>query len=222
MNARSPRVQVFAQLADLAKALAHPHRLELLQHVAQGERSVERLTQLTRSPIANTSQHLQHLRRSGLVKAERKGKQVFYSLGDGPIIDLLTDLRRVAERNDTELRELTNDYFNRLDTLEPVSRKELIDRLKDGTVTILDVRPEDEFEMGHLPGAVSVPAPELEKHLASLPRDQEIVAYCRGTYCVMSFEVVAKLRDLGFRVRRLEEGYPEWKAAGLAVETAAT
>jgi rhodanese-related sulfurtransferase len=212
--------QLFEQFAELARTLGHAHRLELLEHVAQGERSVERLAQLAGVTVANASQHLQHLRRGGFVQARRDGNRVLYRLGDGPILELLSALRTYAERSRAEVREMVADYFDRLDRLEPVSREELLGRLQDGTVTLLDVRPGEEFALGHLPGALNIPLSELEPRLAELPRDQEIVAYCRGPYCVLSFEAVARLRAKGYRIRRLEDGFPEWKAAGLNVEAA--
>jgi rhodanese-related sulfurtransferase len=217
----SAKIQIFEQFAELARVLGHAHRLELIEHVSQGERSVERLAQLTGLSFANTSQHLQHLRRGGFVEARRDGKRVLYRLADGPILSLLAALRCYAERNRAEVGKIVSDYFDRLDRLEPVLREELVDRLQTGTAVVLDVRPEDEFALGHLPGALNIPAEELERRLDELPKDQEIVAYCRGTYCVLSFEAVAALRLKGYRVRRLEDGFPEWKAAGLVVERTA-
>lgn len=210
--------QIFEQFAELARALGHAHRLELIEHVSQGERSVERLAQLTGLSIANASQHLQQLRRGGFVQSRRDGKRVLYRLGDGPILALLSALGCYAERNRAEVREIVADYFDELDRLEPVSREELTGRLQRGSVTLLDVRPDDEFALGHLPGALNVPLDELEQRLSEIPKDQEIVAYCRGPYCVLSFEAVAALRAKGYRIRRLQDGFPEWKAAGLEVE----
>lgn len=217
----NPKIQIFQQFAELARTLSHGHRLELLEHVAQGERPVERLAQLTNLSMANTSQHLQQLRRSGLIESRRDGKRVLYRLAEGPILDLLTALHRLAEHNVAEVRETVATYFTRLDKLQPVSRSELLERIRVGSVTVLDVRPEDEYAFGHLPGAINVPLLDLKTQLSSLPRDQEIVAYCRGPYCILSFEAVAALRATGFRVRRLEDGYPEWRAAGFPVEIAA-
>lgn len=215
------KILIFEQFAALARVLAHAHRLELLEHISQGERSVERLAQLTGLSIANASQHLQQLRRGGFAQSRRDGKRVLYRLADGPVLELLTALRGLAEQNRAEVREIVESYFNRLDGLEPVSHNELVSRLEDGSVTLLDVRPEDEFALGHLPGALNVPLAELEQRLSELPKDQEIIAYCRGAYCVLSFEAVAVLRAKGYKVRRLEDGFPEWKAAGLLVETSA-
>lgn len=217
----SAKKQIFEQFADLARTLGHANRLELIEHVSQGERSVERLAELTGMSVNNTSQHLHHLRRAGFVRSRRAGKRVLYSLGDGPIGSVLSALRCYAERNCAEVREIVSDYFEKLDKLEPVSREELIKRLTDSSVVLLDVRPEDEFALGHVPGALNVPLEELEQRLADLPKDREVIAYCRGPYCILSFEAVAALRAKGYQVRRLEDGFPEWVAAGLEVEAAA-
>ncbi|HEV2978004.1 MAG TPA: metalloregulator ArsR/SmtB family transcription factor [Casimicrobiaceae bacterium] len=213
----TPKSEVFEQFAELARVLGQANRLELLEHVAQGERPVERLAQLTGLSVANASQHLQVLRRAALVRARRDGKQVLYRLGDGPVIELLAALRRYAEHSRAELNAIVADYFGRLDSLEPVSRRDLVKRLKDKSVLLLDVRPEDEFAQGHLPGALNIPLPQLGKRLSKLPKRAQIVAYCRGPYCVLSFEAVAALRAKGYDARRLEDGFPEWKAAGLPV-----
>jgi ArsR family transcriptional regulator len=212
----SAKIQIFEQFAELARVLGHAHRLELIEFVSQGERSVERLAQLSGLSVANASQHLQQLRRGGFVQSRRDGKRVLYRLADGPILSLLASLRSYAERNRAEVGKIVSDYFHRLDTLEPVSRKELAQRLKAKTAVVLDVRPEDEFVLGHVQGALNIPLDQLKRRLAELPKGQEIVAYCRGAYCVLSFEAVAFLRKKGFIVRRLEDGFPEWKAAGLA------
>jgi rhodanese-related sulfurtransferase/predicted transcriptional regulator len=217
MSSESPKQALFDQFAAVAKAVAHPYRLGLLEQLAQGERSVEVLADRTRISIANASQHLQQMRRAGLVAARREGKFVFYRLVDDAVLDLLAALRGIAERNSAEVERVVRSYFQNRDSLEPLSRRELSDRLKAGLVTVLDLRPEDEFALGHLPGAVNIPLVELEKRLAELDRDQEIVAYCRGPYCVLSYEAVAVLRARGFTARRLEDGLPEWRAAGLPV-----
>jgi rhodanese-related sulfurtransferase/predicted transcriptional regulator len=216
--ASGPKEALFAALAAVAKALGHGHRLELLDLVAQGERSVDALAAATGLTVANASQHLQHLRRAGLVVARRAGKQVRYRLADEAVIPLIAALRHVAERNVAEVQRLLDGWFRERDGLEPVSRRELTRRLRDGAVTLIDVRPPEEYAAGHLPGAVSVPLAELKRRLRDLPADREVVAYCRGPYCVMSFEAVAALRKRGLTARRLEDGYPEWKAAGLPVE----
>jgi ArsR family transcriptional regulator len=206
----------------VAHALGHQHRLELLELLAQGERSVEELTALSHLSFANTSRHLQLLRRARLVDTRRRGKNVLYRLaGEPEVVTLIKALGRAGERNLAEIKQVMTDYFAARDGLEPVSRQDLVSRLADGLVTILDVRPEDEFAHGHLPSALNIPLGELERRLNELPPDREVVAYCRGPYCVLSVEAVAALRMRGYKARRLEDGYPEWKAAGLPVETAA-
>lgn len=216
----SGKLQVFAQFAELARTLGHAHRLELLELISQGERSVDRLATLTGLSVANASAHLQQLRRGGVVQTRRDGKRVLYRLADGPIMPLLGALRDMGEHTNAEVRKIVAVYFDDLDKLEPISREELMARLADDRVTLLDVRPDDEFALGHLPGAINVPLKDIKRYIAKLPKDREIVAYCRGPYCILSFEAVAALRAKGFKVRRLEDGYPEWKAAGLAVEAA--
>jgi len=222
VSSTGPKRAIFAGLADVAQALGHAHRLELLEHVAQGMRSVEELSARANLSFANTSRHLQILRRARLVDTERRGKHVLYRLaGDNEVVDLMRALGRVGERNLAEVNRVMTDYFHARDALEPVSRTDLISRLRDGLVTILDVRPEDEFALGHLPGALNIPLGKLEQRLGELPAGREVIAYCRGPYCVLSFEAVAALRARGYRVRRLEDGYPEWKAAGLPIEAVA-
>ena len=219
MSSQGPKQALFAQFAAVAKTLGHAHRLELLEQLAQGERSVEVLAQRTGLSIANASQHLQQMRRAGLVANRRDGKFVYYRLTDEAVLDLLAALRRIAERNSAEVERVIRSYFNDRDALEPVSREELLQQSRAGAVTVLDVRPEDEFALGHLPGAVNIPLRALEARLSELDPSQEIVAYCRGPYCVLSYEAVAALRARGFKVRRLEDGLPEWRAAGLPVVT---
>ncbi len=218
MSTQSLKQALLAQFALVAKTLSHPDRLELLEHLAQGERSVEALAQRVGLAMANASHHLQQLRRAGLVTTRREGKFIFYALADDSVLALLAALRRVAETGLAEVDRIIGDYFASRDSLEPVSRNELMERIRAGAVTVLDTRPADEYAAAHLPGALNVPPEALESHLANFDPGQEIVAYCRGPYCVLSFEVVAKLRTRGFTVRRLEDGLPEWKAAGLPVE----
>jgi ArsR family transcriptional regulator len=216
-----PKRRLFAELAAVAKALGHAHRLELLEHLAQGERSVDALAARSGISVANASQHLQQLRRAGLASARREGKRVVYRLTDDAVVGLLGTLRQIAERNVAEVERVVVSYFRKRDGLEPVSRADLMDRMRGGLVTVLDVRPSDEYALAHLPGAVNIPLAELERRLAELPRKLEIIAYCRGPYCILSFEAVAALRARGFKVRRLEEGLPEWRAAGLPIEAGA-
>ncbi|MGO9004242.1 MAG: ArsR/SmtB family transcription factor [Beijerinckiaceae bacterium] len=219
MSSHGPKQALFAQFATVAKSLGHAHRLELLEQLAQGERGVEVLAQRTGLSIANASQHLQHMRRAGLVANRRDGKFVYYRLADDAVLDLLAALRRIAERNVAEVERLVRSYFDKRDGLEAVSREELVERSRAGTVTILDVRPEDEFALAHLPSALNIPVRELGARLGEIDPKQEIVAYCRGPYCVLAYEAVAQLRACGFKVRRLEDGLPEWRAAGLPVVT---
>lgn len=222
MSSPGPKQAIFSQLAEVAQALGHAHRLELLEHVAQGVRSVEELSVRANLSFANTSRHLQILRRARLVDTERRGKNVLYRLaGDAEVVELVRALGRVGERNVAEVSRVMTDYFHARDALEAVSREELIARLRDGLVTVLDVRPEDEFALGHLPGAINIPLGKLKDRLGELTADREIIAYCRGPYCVLSFEAVAALRARGYLVHRLEDGYPEWKAAGLPIEAVA-
>jgi ArsR family transcriptional regulator len=219
MSTRNPKLALFVQFAAVAKCLAHPHRLELLEQLAQGERSVEVLADRARLSIANASQHLQQMKRVGLLVNRREGKFVYYQLVDDTILDLLAALRRIAERNVAEVERIVRSYFNNRDSLEPISRAELLQRSRAGEVIVLDVRPEDEFALGHLPCAISVPLRNLEMRLAEFDPNREIIAYCRGPYCVLSYEAVAVLRARGFKARRLEDGLPEWRAAGLPVAT---
>ena len=218
MSSLGPKQRVFVGLAEIAQALGHSHRLELLEHLGQGERSVEDLAARSGLTMANTSRHLQLLRRAALVEGRREAKRVFYRLSnEEAVVALLQALSRVGERNSAEIARVMASYFRARDEFEPVSRKELLERLRCGTATVLDVRPEDEFRQGHVPGALNIPLSQLERRLAELPVDREVVAYCRGPWCVLSFEAVAVLRQRGYQVRRLEDGFPEWKVAGLPI-----
>jgi rhodanese-related sulfurtransferase/DNA-binding transcriptional ArsR family regulator len=213
-----PKQQLYLQFAEMAKALGHAHRLEILELLAQGERSVESLAERAGLMIGNASQHLRLMRQAGLLVSRRDGKRILYRLSDPAVLDLTAALHRLAERNLGEVKSVLAGYFNQRDSMEPVSRKELSRRLRDGLVTVLDVRPPDEFAAGHLPNAVNIPLRDLTRRVGKLPKKQEVVAYCRGPYCVLAFEAVAMLRSRGFEARRLEDGYPQWEAAGLPVE----
>ena len=216
MSSVGPKQHVFASLAEIAQALGHAHRLELLEQLGQGERSVEDLATRAGLTLANTSRHLQLLRRAALVEGRREGKRIFYRLaGADVVVGLLSALSRVGERNSAEIARVMTSYFRARDDFEPVSREELLERLRCGAATVLDVRSEDEFAQGHVVDALNIPLAQLERRLAELPADQQIVAYCRGPWCVLSFEAVALLRRRGYQVRRLEDGFPEWKVAGL-------
>lgn len=220
MSSDNPKRQLFAMFADLARTLGNGHRLELVELLAQGEQPVEALAARTGLSFANTSQHLQQLRKRGLVESRRSGKNIVYSLADGPIVEMTTALRKLAEHNIAAVQQVVSTYFDHLDALEPIESAELMARLDAGGVVLLDVRPEDEFKAGHIPGAINVDQHTLSARLADLPRDTQIVAYCRGPYCILSFEIVNLLREQGFNVRRFSEGFPEWKASGRPVATA--
>jgi len=209
---------LFAQFALVGKSLSNGNRLELLEFLAQGERTVDELAKISGLSVANTSQHLQGLRRSGLVKSRPEGQKSYYRLSDYSVVELLALVRKIAEENLAEIQVLISKYLSSKDDLEPISRGELLKRAQEGAVTVIDVRPEPEFESGHLPSAINIPLSALKDELKQLPRKIEIVAYCRGPFCVMAFEAVAQLRSKGFKARRLEDGFPEWKLEGLPVE----
>ena len=202
------------QFARVGKALSSPNRLELLEYLAQGERSVEALAQVSGLSVANASQHLQQLRQAGLVATRKEGLYVYYRVTGDEVVELMDALRRVAESNLAEVERLVRSNLATRDQMEPLQGKELLERARAGDLTVLDVRPEEEYAGGHLPGAVNVPLRELEERLEGLPKDREVVAYCRGPYCVLAYEAVARLRERGYRARRLEYGYPEWRADG--------
>ena len=217
MSRGSPKQALFREFAEVAKALAHGVRLEILDFLAQADRNVETLARLTNVSVASVSQHLQKLRHAGLLVATKDGKQVIYSLKDELVVELLETLQRFADRNTAEVQQVLSGYFNDRDSMEAVSKADLLERVAHGTAIALDVRPADEFEVGHLKGAINIPLADLEKHLADLPPNKEIIAYCRGPYCVLSYEAVATLREKGYTVFRLDGGYPDWKASGLPV-----
>ena len=214
-----PKQALYAEFASVARALGSQHRLEILEHLAQGERGVDALAERVGLSIANASQHLQQLRRAGLVVSRRDGKFVLYRLADDSVLNVMMALSDVAARNLAAVDRIRRAYFDDRDNMEPVSREELLQRTRDDLVTVLDVRPPDEFAVGHVPGALNIPLDELEARLAELDPNHEIVAYCRGPWCVLSFEAVAALRARGFKIRRLEGVLPEWRAAGLPIET---
>ncbi len=213
-----PKSRLFEQLARVGTALASAGRLQLLEFLAQGERSVDALAAMSGLSVANCSKHLQALRQAGLVVARKEGLRVYYSIAGDDVIALYSALQRVAENRVAEVERLLRTWLAHRDQLEPVAPAELIDRAKRGLVTVLDVRPAEEYAAGHLPGAINVPVDQLESRLAKLPKRKEFVAYCRGPYCLMSFEAVETLRKRGLKARRLEKGFPEWRAAGLPVE----
>ncbi len=209
---------VHAQLARVGKALSHGNRLELLDFVAQGPRGVDELARMTRLSVANASKHLQELRRAGLVRARKEGLRVFYEVAGPDVVALIAALGVVAETRLAEMAHLVRTYITTRDELEPIPAAELLKRAKQGLVTVLDVRPAKEFAAGHLPGAINVPVENMSKRLRKFPKGREVIAYCRGPYCLLSVDAVAMLRTKGYKARRLQDGFPEWKAAGLPVE----
>ncbi|MDH5301007.1 MAG: metalloregulator ArsR/SmtB family transcription factor [Gammaproteobacteria bacterium] len=210
--------QLFTQFAHIAKAMSSANRLEILEFLAQREYSVEDLAQRMDLSIANTSHHLQQLRHAGLVTSRKDGLRVFYRLSGNDVSMLLDQLRGVAERHLDEVGTLIDTYLRAKDDMEPIPRDTLLQRAKEGSVTVLDVRPAEEFAAGHLPGAINIPLADLKKQLGQLDSQHEIVAYCRGPYCVLAFDAVKLLREQGLSARRLEDGFPEWQNAGLPVE----
>jgi len=210
--------ELFTQFARVGKALSNANRLELLEFLAQAERSVDELAKVSGLSVANTSQHLQQLRQIGLVCSSKRGLKVYYRISGDDVVDLLNILRQVGERHLADVNQLVNTYLTVKDELEAVPRDELLERLSQGLVTVIDVRPEEEYAAGHVPGAINVPPAELEEHLRTLDPQQDVVAYCRGPHCILSFEAVEKLRQRGMQAKRLEDGFPEWKSAGYPVE----
>jgi rhodanese-related sulfurtransferase len=218
MGHREFKDQIYAQFARLGKALASPQRLELLDLLAQGERSVEDLAREAALTMANASQHLRVLRQARLVDARKDGLYVYYRLADPAVLDLWRALRHVGERQLAEIDRLVDIYMRHPEQLEPVSHEDLQRRLADGETVVLDVRPALEYRQGHIAGARSIPVDELEQRLLELAPQRAIVAYCRGPYCLFADEAVALLRARGFSAVRYREGYPDWAAAGLPIE----
>ncbi len=216
---REYKDSIYEQLARIGKAVASPRRLELLDLLAQGPRTVEVLAREAGLGVANASQHLGALRAAELVTAERRGLFVTYRLASVEVADFFRALRQLAESRLAEIERLTRDFLEARAVLEPVDRETLLGRVRRGEVTVLDVRPSEEYGAGHIPGALSVPLADLEQRLAELPRDREVVAYCRGPYCVLAVEAVRLLRAHGFRAVRLEDGVPDWRARGFDVAT---
>lgn len=214
----SPSPERLAALAEVAKALGHPHRLALLQHIAQGERSVESLAELAELSVANASQHLQHLRRAGCVQTRRDGKHILYGVGSGPVLHVLAALHEYVEHQQAQILDVLTESRHQREHMQAVTIQELLGRAADDTVVLLDVRPREEYARGHLPGAINIPFEHLVERVGELADNVDIVAYCRGRYCVLTAEAVTVLRASGRRARALAGGVPEWQAAGLAVE----
>lgn len=213
----SAKQELLAQFARIGKAVSSPARLEILDLLSQGEKPVDTLARQARLSVTNTSNHLKELRNAALVTSRKEGSHVYYRLADEVVHDFLRCLQDIAAHQLAEVRQIVQDYFREPESLEPVGAGDLMERLRSDDVIVLDVRPEDEYTSGHIPGAVSVPAGELERRLSELPRDREVVAYCRGPYCVLAVRAVDILRAAGFNARRMEVGLPEWRAQGLAV-----
>jgi rhodanese-related sulfurtransferase/DNA-binding transcriptional ArsR family regulator len=210
---------VYEQFARIAKALSSPRRIELLDLLAQCSRTVEGLAQCTGMSTANTSQHLQVLRAAGLVEHEKQGVFVWYRLADLTVAEFLLTLRRLASERLAEVERILHQFVPDREPLQAVTREALTARVRRGDVVVLDVRPLEEYQAGHLPGALSIPLDELERRLGELPRDREVVAYCRGPYCLLAVEAAALLREHGFAAMRLDAGVQEWRAQGFALET---
>lgn len=208
----NPKRDMFDLFARVAKALASGVRLELIEALGQGERSVEEAARAVGIPIANASHHLQVLREGGVVVSRREGVQIIYRLADDEVIRVVAGIRQIAERHIAEVERVAREHFTSRDGLEPVSRDDLLRLVRRGEAVVIDVRPAAEYDAGHIPGAINIPSGELPRRLAELPKDKEIVAYCRGPYCVLAFDAVETLRRSGYSARRLEDGWPEWKA----------
>jgi rhodanese-related sulfurtransferase/DNA-binding HxlR family transcriptional regulator len=221
MACGSAKAALFDALASVARALGNGRRAEIVDVLEQGERSVEEIAREITQSLANTSQHLHVLARAGLVRSRREGNRVVYRLADDGVGELWAAVRDVATRRVAEVGVLADEYLGERGEIEPVSARELEERLTRGDVVLLDVRPETEFRAGHIVGARSAPLQALDELAGRLPRRREVVAYCRGPYCVYADDAVRLLRDRGLKARRLDVGYPEWRRAGLPVETAA-
>jgi rhodanese-related sulfurtransferase len=216
---RAFKDQLFEQFARIGKALANPHRLELLDLLAQGERTVESLARETDMSVASTSRHLQVLLGAQLVEVRREGLYAYYRLADERVFAVWQSLRDLGGARLAEIERVVETFLEDRNTLEAIGATELLARLQDESVIVLDVRPEEEYRAGHIPGAHSVPLERLEAYLRHIPEDREVVAYCRGPYCVFSDEAVALLHSWGYRARRLTQGLPDWRAAGMPVES---
>jgi rhodanese-related sulfurtransferase len=208
---------IYEQFSRIGKAVSSPKRLELLDLLCQGERTVELLAGEAGLSVANASQHLQLLRAARLVETEREGVFVRYRLADEAVCEFLRAMRLLAEKRLAEVEQAKRQFLGEKGEMEPVDRRELLERVRSGAVAVLDVRPEEEYRAGHIPGAISIPLKDLERRLSDLPRGQEVVAYCRGPYCVLAVQAVEVLRREGFRAVRMEEGIQEWRAMGFPV-----
>jgi rhodanese-related sulfurtransferase len=220
MSDHEAKAALYDALAQSAKALANGRRAELVDVLAQGERSVEELAQEIDQTVANTSQHLQRLLRSGLVESRRDGTRIYYSLSSPVVGDLWRTMRRAAQEHVAGLEQLAADYLGDRSSLRTITRDDLRTRLRDGDVVVLDVRPKTEYAAGHIRGAISIPIADLKSRLGDIPDGAEVVAYCRGPYCVYADDAVRTLHRKGVTAARLEDGFPEWAAARLPVARA--
>jgi rhodanese-related sulfurtransferase/DNA-binding HxlR family transcriptional regulator len=220
MASRAAKTALFDAFASVAQAVGNGRRAEIVDVLAQGERSVDELAREIEQSMANTSHHLQQLAKAGLVRSRREGTRIYYRLASERVVDLWAAVRDVAEHHLAEVHVLARDYLGGRDEVEQPSPEELEQRLARGQVVVLDVRPEREYDSGHIPGALSAPLDRLEAVAASLPKRKEVVAYCRGPYCVYADDAVRILRKRGLKARRLEVGFPEWRRAGLPIEIA--
>ena len=211
--------ELYTQFARIGHALASPKRIELIDLLGQGEKTVEELAESIATPIKNTSAHLRVLRQARLVETRREGTYVYYRLADDDVFRLLKALETLGHNRLADVQQVVRLYLDGHDAMEPVTFKELRHLMREGDITVVDVRPAEEYEAGHIPGALSVPVPELKRRLREIPKRKEVIAYCRGRYCVYSLEAVTLLRKHGYKARRVDEGLPDWRAAGLPVES---
>ena len=219
MKGREFKDAVFQQFASIAHAFASPKRLEIIDVLNQCERDVETLAKEVKMTVANTSRHLQILKNTRLVESRKDGVRVIYRIADPLIYDCWVNLQSLAEKRLSELKEITRVFFSERDCMDTISKDELLKRIKSDDVIVLDVRPTEEYKEGHIRDAVSIPLPELQSMLKKIPKNREIVAYCRGPYCVLAVEAIKFLHDAGYKAIRLDEGYPEWKEAHLPHES---
>lgn len=212
---------LYAQFARIGHALSSPKRVEFLDLLGQGPKTVETLAEAAATPVKNTSAHLRVLREARLVETRKEGTYVYYRLADGPVEHFLRAFQEVGRERLAEIERVTDQFLGSQDELEPVSLEELRRRLRDGSATVIDVRPRSEYEAGHVPGALSIPVDELKRRLKELPKSREVLAYCRGPYCVFSLEAVKLLRKHGYRARRADDGLPAWRMSGMPVAAGA-